>query len=137
MAGTLRFTLVLGTYQPDSDETMTLAKSGTDWILTDGDRVSETYTAGSLQKIAHAGGYEITLSYDGPLGLRLDKVTDSHGRVLDFTVSNISTNTIGGGPKWRISQMTVVGTNQVCDYGYEGDYYHNLIQVEYPAVPGW
>ncbi len=131
---TLRFTLVSGTYQPDSDETMTLAKSGTDWILTDGDRVSETYTAGLLQKIAHAGGYEITLSYDGPLGLRLDKVTDSHGRVLDFTVSNISTNTIGGGPKWRISQMTVVGTNQVYDYGYEGDYYHNLIQVEYPAV---
>ena len=68
----------------EEDAQLSLAASGSDWILTRDDQTVETYdSTGKLTSIEKPNGYTRTLSYDGNGDLAT--VIDSYGRQISFT----------------------------------------------------
>ncbi len=131
----LRFTrdATSGLYTAPAGEISTLALSGTEWLLGDGDRVVEAYTGGQLSRIEHANGYQITLAYTGSAGTTLSTVTDSHGRQLSSTIGDVDTK--NASQRWRFTRMNA-GPGLDVDYAYAdpAPRYFNLIKVTHPAV---
>ncbi len=85
----LTFTLLGGTWTPDTDVDYTLTHSGSTWTLTDPNDTVETYAATNNvampQTIVARNGYTQNLGYSGGL---LSTVTDSYSRTLSFTYSS-------------------------------------------------
>ena len=90
----LQFTWNGNAWVSDSDVSVKLTQSGTTWTLADTDDTVETYSPiGSapvgfinqplLKSIQARNGYTQTLQYDG--SKLLSSVTDSYGRMLNFT----------------------------------------------------
>jgi RHS repeat-associated protein len=94
------FFLSSGTWQPQpGDVGLTLAQSGSKWILTDRNDNTEMFTVdsstqvGRLVSIRARNGYTRTLSYTNG---KVTSVTDSYGRTLTFTyyVNNFGFETL-------------------------------------------
>ncbi|HEX3474575.1 MAG TPA: DUF6531 domain-containing protein, partial [Kofleriaceae bacterium] len=84
----LNFSLVGGSWTPDTDVDYTLTHSGTSWTLGCPDGSTETYTSAAaggsaaLSTIKALDGYTRTMTYTGAL---LTRVTDSYSRSLTMT----------------------------------------------------
>ncbi|MEO8392107.1 MAG: RHS repeat-associated core domain-containing protein [Chloroflexota bacterium] len=72
-----------GVWSSDTDVVLKLVQSGSNWLLTDGDKTVETYNStGVLQSIAFLDGYTQTLTYTSG---KLTTVADNLGRSLTLT----------------------------------------------------
>jgi RHS repeat-associated protein len=91
----INFTSVSGVWTPDTDTDYVLFSSGSNWILTDSDDTTESYSsAGSLYRVDSIklrNGYTQTLNYSSSTGL-LTSVNDSYGRTLglSYTSGNLT-----------------------------------------------
>jgi RHS repeat-associated protein len=80
----LAFTNNRGNWVSDSDVNVNLFQSGSSWTLTNSDDTIELYNAGGLlSSIRARDGYTENLQYGA--GNQVTSVTDSFGRMLQFT----------------------------------------------------
>jgi RHS repeat-associated protein len=89
----LTFTNIGGSWASDSDVDLQLLASGSSWTLICSDDSIETYnSAGWLTSIQQRDGYAQTLQYGA--GNELASVTDSFGRMLQFTYQSNLLHTV-------------------------------------------
>jgi RHS repeat-associated protein len=126
----VQFTLSGGVYSGPSDQPLRLVKTATTFEVTDTDDTLETYDlTGKLLSIERRNGYTQTLAYDG--NGKLQSVTDSYGRMLQFQFSGD-----------RLSKMIAVdGTVYAYqyDHSFSATYQpqpDRLIGVIYPKLSG-
>lgn len=55
------------------------------WIYVSPDLTTETYEGTKMVEIRNSNGIRWTLSYGGPMGIQLQRVTHSSGRYMEFT----------------------------------------------------
>jgi RHS repeat-associated protein len=129
----LSFTLIDGTWTPDSDVDYTLTASGTattsgtTWTLTDPHDTVESYTTGStgtvadLNTIAARNGYTRTLTYTSG---QLTSVTDSYSRTLTLSYSSGLLSSVATPDSTTITYGYTATTNG-----------SNLTSVTFPTSP--
>jgi len=120
-----------GVWTTDSDVNLKLRQSGTNWIMTDVQGDTETYTMANatqaaLSTIQYRDGYKETLSYDS--NQHLNRVSDSYGRSLQITFSN------------NLLQTVTTPDGLVLTYGYDssgqtGSSLDRLSSVTYSTTP--
>ncbi|ARQ91174.1 hypothetical protein A7326_16840 [Stenotrophomonas maltophilia] len=76
-----------GVYREDGAQQGGQLKSvaGGKWIYLSPDLTTETYEGTKMVEIRNANGVRWTLSYGGPEGSQLQRVTHSNGRYIEFT----------------------------------------------------
>ncbi len=101
------------------------------WQYRSADLMTETYVGTRLVEIRNANGVRWALSYGGPEGSQLQRVTHSNGRYIEFTWIQKNTQT-GVGP--RIIRVRDPQGNFI-EYGYTQDAYGFLESVTYTGQP--
>ncbi len=122
-----------GIYREDGAQQGGQLKSvaGGKWIYLSPDLTTETYEGTKMVEIRNANGVRWTLSYGGPEGAQLQRVTHSNGRYMEFTWIQKNAQT---GVDPRVIKVRDPQGNTI-DYGYTQDVYGFLESVTYNGTP--
>lgn len=122
-----------GIYREDGAQQSGQLKSvaGGKWIYLSPDLTTETYEGTRMVEIRNANGVRWTLSYGGPEGAQLQRVTHSNGRYMEFTWIQKNAQT---GVDPRVIKVRDPQGNTI-DYGYTQDVYGFLESVTYNGTP--
>lgn len=122
-----------GVYREDGAQQGGQLKSvaGGKWIYLSPDLTTETYEGTKMVEIRNANGVRWTLSYGGPEGSQLQRVTHSNGRYIEFTWIQKNAQT---GVDPRVIRVRDPQGNTI-EYGYTQDVYGFLESVTYNGTP--